>query len=183
MSILIIKTNKEKLHDYEFVKPIEDILKNIGVSFFTRHYKEIKEDDLIKADKIVICGNSLKEKGFLKDVKKFEWVKKINKPIFGICAGMQIIGLVFGGKVKNKTEIGFFREKFSREFLGIRVDQEVWHLHNNFIDFKKMKEFDVFAESNGISQAVKHKEKEIYGVLFHPEVRQKDLIKRFIGLR
>ena len=31
-----------------------------------------------------------------------------------------------------------------------------------------------------IPEAVKHKKKELYGVLFHPEVRQKEMIKKFV---
>jgi GMP synthase-like glutamine amidotransferase len=98
----------------------------------------------------------------------------------GICAGMQIIGMVFGGKVKSKVEIGFYKENFSHNFLGLVGEKEVYHLHNNFVDFRKLKEFDIFAESKCVVQAVKHKEKEIYGVLFHPEVRQKELISLFV---
>jgi anthranilate/para-aminobenzoate synthase component II len=33
-----------------------------------------------------------------------------------------------------------------------------------------------------IVQAVKHQTKEIYGVLFHPEVRQKEMIANFVKI-
>ena len=45
-----------------------------------------------------------------------------------------------------------------------------------------IEEFEIYCEGNSISQAVKHKEREIYGVLFHPEVRQKKMISSFVGL-
>jgi GMP synthase (glutamine-hydrolysing) len=125
----------------------------------------------------------LKDNEFLKDVKKFEWIKTFDKPILGICAGMQIIGVLFGGKIKKKTEIGFYSEIFENEFLGLKGKQEVYHLHNNFIAFDKLKEFNIYCYGNGISQSVKHRDREIFGVLFHPEVRQKDLIKRFVELK
>jgi GMP synthase (glutamine-hydrolysing) len=176
--ILIINTSKEKLHYYEFVKPIEDIL---GEGFFTKHYSEIDSRDLGKADKIIICGTSLKDNEFVKHRSKFKWIKDFDKPILGICAGMQIIGVIFGGDIKNKTEIGFYKEKFENEFLGLFGEQEVYHLHNNHVS--KWKGFDIFCSGNGIVQAVKHKGKEIYGCLFHPEVRQKDLIKTFVKLK
>ena len=96
----------------------------------------------------------------------------------GICGGMQIIGLVFGGRLKKKTEIGFYYEDFKKEFLGLFREQEVYHLHNYYIDFYKLKEFEIYSE-NKVIQAVKHWDKEIYGVLFHPEVRQKSLIRNF----
>lgn len=174
--ILLISTCKEKLHELEFVKPIEDILRNSGINFFTKHYTQINKKDFAKADKIIICGTSLKDDEFLKDIKNFSWILDFNKPLLGICAGMQIIGKIFGGRIKNKTEIGFFYENLY-SFLGITEDKtEVWHLHNNYCDFSR--EFYIW-KGNEIAQAVKHKEKEIYACLFHPEVRNKSLITNF----
>jgi GMP synthase (glutamine-hydrolysing) len=40
--------------------------------------------------------------------------------------------------------------------------------------------FESIAQSAKCIQAVVHKEKPIYGVLFHPEVRNPDILKRFI---
>jgi GMP synthase (glutamine-hydrolysing) len=176
--ILLINICKEKLHFYEFVKPVGDILVKNKTKGFIKHYTCIKKKDLEKADKIIICGTSLKDNQYLENTNKFSWVKEFEKPILGICGGMQIIGLVHGGKLKQKTEIGFYRETF-RELLGIKGEQEVYHLHKNYVDFGE--EFTEYSNSK-ISQAVKHKEKETYGVLFHPEVRQKDLIKNFCKL-
>lgn len=180
MVIVLINVCKENLHYYEFVKPVEDILEN---NFITKKYADIKKSDLENCSGVIICGTSLKDNDFLDDIKVFDWIKTFEKPILGICAGMQIMGLVFDGKVKNKTEIGFFKEDFTREFLGLFGEQEVYHLHNNFVNFKKLKEFEIICENKNVIQAVKHKTKEIYGVLFHPEVRQKDLIKNFIKLK
>ncbi len=178
--ILVINTCKEKLHYYEFVKPIEDILNENNEKFFTLHYLDVKSRDLSICDRVIVCGTSLADNQFLKEIKKFEWLKDFNKPTFGICAGMQIIGLVFGGKIKKKTEIGYYFEDFQQDYFGLKGKQEVYHLHNNYIS--GWKGFDFLCSGNGIVQAVKHKEKEIYGCLFHPEVRNKEVIKRFVEL-
>ena len=172
--ILIVSVCREKLHYFEFVKPIEDVVKD---GFVTKHYSEIGEDDLEKVDKVIICGTSLRDDGFIDDLSKFGWIKDFEKPVFGICAGFQIIGMVYGGRLKKKLEIGFFREKFDKEFLGLSGEQEVYHLHNNYVEFSN--EFDIFSDGE-IVQAVKYKHKEIYGVLFHPEVRQKEMILEFV---
>ena len=159
--ILIINVCKERLHYFEFVKPVEEILIKEGQEFETIIYSKLTPTVLAGVGKVIICGTSLKDNSFLKDIKKFSWIKKFNKPILGICAGMQIIGLVFGGKVKKLTEIGFFRESFNQEFLGLLGEQEafsqknsmrpavkeVYHLHNNFVDFKKVKDFEIFSEN------------------------------------
>jgi anthranilate/para-aminobenzoate synthase component II len=178
--VLVLNVCKEKLHYYEFVKPIVDVLKINNVGFFVKDLDKISKKDLENTSKIIICGTSLKDNSFLSDIKKFEWIINCEKPILGICAGMQIIGVLNGGKIKNKTEIGFYSEMFEKEFLGLKDKQEVYHLHNNFIDFKKLKDFEIVCENENVVQAVKHKEKEIYGVLFHPEVRQKEMILNFV---
>jgi GMP synthase (glutamine-hydrolysing) len=172
--ILLIKTNKESLHDNEFVNPIKNIL---GKDSKVINYKKLKKSDLEKANKVIISGTSLKDNEFLKDLKKFSWIKNYNKPILGICAGAQIIGITLGGKLKKKTEIGMTKINFKKSFLGTSGEKEVYELHNNYVTF--VKDFEIFAE-NKIPQAAKHKDREIYCVLFHPEVGNKDTIKNFI---
>ncbi len=180
--ILIINICREKLHYYEFVKPICDILEIHGIKYNVKNYKEVKESDLIKAGKVIICGTSLYDNDFINYIDKFRWILEFNKPILGICGGMQIIGILFGGKLKKKTEIDFYMENFKEEFLGAVGEMEVYHLHNYFIDFSKLDDFMIFNKGN-ISQAVKHKEKQVYGVLFHPEVRNKEMVLNFIKLQ
>ena len=183
--ILIINICKEKLHYLEFVRPVEDILKKNKINYSVKFYKEITTKDLDRADKVIICGTSLKDNEFMENLDKFNWLGKFDKPILGICGGMQVIGRIFAGKKGQKTEIGFFKEFFDNDFLGISAGEsiEVYHLHNYHVYFSSMKEFNVYSISNeDVSQAVKHKTKEIYGVLFHPEVRQKNIIENFVRL-
>lgn len=185
-NILIINLCREKLHELEFVKPLAEIVKKEGQNFFTKKYKEVNQKDLDKADKIIISGTSLKDNDFSlrTNIKFFEWIKDIKKPILGICGGMQIIGLIISSgkaKLKRKTQIGFFEENFHKEFLGLIETCQVYHLHNYYLDFSRSN-FDVFSYAEDIAQAVKHKEKDIFGVLFHPEVRQKGLIAEFLKI-
>ncbi len=175
--ILIVNVCHDPLHHHEFVKPIEDILDKAEIAYITKHYTEVKENLIRPAKKIIICGTSLKDNRFVKNIAFFSWMKGTDKPLLGICAGMQIMGLLSGGKLKKKTEIGFYDEEFV-PFLGIEGNQQVYHLHNHYIDFSKLKEFEVLSKGK-LSQAVKHKEKPQYGVLFHPEVRQKQMIVEF----
>ena len=161
--ILLINICKEKLHFYEFVKPVGDILIKNNIKGFIRHYACLTKKDLEKADKIIICGTSLKDNRFLNDIKKFDWIKNCKKPILGICGGAHIIGLVLGNKLKEEKEIGLKEIKI-KEFLAVNGKKQAYHLHN----------FQVLPQ-------VFH-EKNLYATLFHPEVRNREMILNFAGL-
>jgi GMP synthase-like glutamine amidotransferase len=177
--ILIVNICKEKLHYYEFVQPVCGILDGHKINYFVKDYKAVNRGDLDKCEKVIICGTSLYDNEFAMDLKYFKWITHISKPLLGICGGMQIIGMVFGGKLKKKTEIGYYPEYFKNNFLGASGKKEVYHLHNNRLEFNKLEDFEIYCKSEKVVQAVKHRNKEIYGVLFHPEVRNKDLIIKF----
>jgi len=175
--ILIIKTNKETLHDLEFVKPIEDIIKD-KVKIVS--CAQLNEDDFKKASHIIISGTSLQDNHFVKYLGKFYFLKTTKKPVLGICAGAQLIAMTFGSKINKETEIGYYHEEFTKPFLGLAGKHEVYHLHNNYCTLPK--DFDEFTDSK-IPQAIKHKTLPIYATLFHPEVRNKELIKEFLKLK
>lgn len=159
--ILIINICKEIFHELEFVKPIEDILKDNSINFNTKHYLNLTESDIKTADKIIICGTSLKDNEFLNHVDKFDFLLKFNKPVLGICGGSHIIGLLLGYEKKEQKEIGMKELELKDEFLGVRGWIQVYHLH----------QLCVLPE-------VFHKD-NFYSVLFHPEVRNKEMIVNF----
>ncbi len=161
--ILIINICNEKLHEFEFVKPIEDILKGGKIKFKTEHYKKITKKDLL-AEKIIICGTSLKDNYFLENLKYFKWLKNFNKPVLGICGGSHIIGLILGNKLKNKKELGLKEINIKKEFLGIKGKRKVYYLHNLQV----------------LPETFNHQ--NFYAILFHPEVRNKELTVNFCNL-
>ena len=201
--ILIINVCKEELHYFEFVKPVEDIVVNAGMEYTVVHTDCLTKKHLDSADKVIICGTSLRDFEF--ENKDFSWITKYNKPIFGICAGFQAICSAYGFKTEKSTEIGLkkilFNKKISeknKEFLGINGDLQAYCLHNNIIDEsgKFNAEFDIYAKSisaisdnsedtqkitkNITIHAIKKRDKPIYAVLFHPEVRNTILIENFL---
>jgi GMP synthase (glutamine-hydrolysing) len=173
--ILLINICKEKLHELEFVKPIEDILTKDNLTFKTKSYQTLSQQDINEASKIIICGTSLKDNEFLIHINKFNWIKNYNKPILGICGGMHILHLIHKGKKKSKLQIGLVRVNFEKDFLGIKGEKQVYNLHQYYFNTK---EFETFAEG----QASKHTSKPFYTTLFHPEVRNKEIINNFTKL-
>ena len=177
--ILIIKTPNHKLHDFEFVKPIEDVLKRNNFEYKSVHYSRLKGELLKKSEKIIISGTSLKDNTYLDSINEFNWINQFYKPILGICGGMHILGLLYNGEIKKRQEIGLTKVIFKNDFLGFRGEHLVYELHNLNI---KSNEFNIAALSENGIQAIKHKKKPFYGVQFHPEVRNKNLIINFANL-
>jgi len=181
--ILIINISKEKLHYLEFVKPIEDILGKEKIEFQTKYYQKIVDKDL-KADKIIICGTSLKDNTFLENQDYFNWLKVYKKPVLGICGGMQVIALFFKSELIEDKQIGQIEINLKKEFLGLRGKTKIYSLHNNSI-IANPEKFESFASSSSnilCSEAIKHKTLSFYGVLFHPEVFNKEMIAKFCEL-
>ncbi len=110
----------------------------------------------------------------------------LNKPILGICYGLQIITDFFGGEVikGKKREYGekIFLHKGDDLFEGIPKESVVWMSHGD--EIKKIPEdFKVigFTDTNPFAAIRKD---NIFGIQFHPEVTHsvygKKIIENFI---
>jgi len=176
--ILVLNICRDRLHYYEFVKPVEDILDKENLEFETFHYKQ--RVVFSKYDKIIFCGTSLADNDFLENLDMFSWLENFEGQVFGICAGFQILGKTFGAEIKRgEVEIGFLKENFDKDFFGIKGKVEVYHLHSNYLEFGDNWEILSFGK---VVQAVKLKGRDFFGVLFHPEVRNKEMILEFARL-
>ena len=185
--ILIIDLcyKKDSLHKNEFVLPIERIVKNTGYAAQIIHYSELEKKQIDVAEKIILCGTALKDNEYIKHLDRFEWLRNVDKPVLGICAGMQVIGLIFGAKLIEALEIGITKLKVAsrpeHRLWTMDYGLTVYELHNYAIE--PLENFDVLAYSDVCIQAIKHKRKDIYGINFHPEVRQQKIVENFLNYR
>ena len=173
--ITIIDVCKDRLHYLEFVKPIVDIVRNLGMEF-----EIIELEDLngkVKGNKMIICGTSLIDFDYLNYWQKLLFLKDFDKPVLGICAGMQLLCKIYEGKLKESKFIGMNKKKLNKEFLGIKGEKEVYELHGKVCEFG-----NDWEKIDKDGECVYHRAREKYGVLFHPEVRNKEMIKRFVEL-
>ncbi len=180
------------MHYFEFVKPVEDILLKAEVPFVTKSYTEITKKDLDSSHRIIITGTSLKDMSYStpKNISKFKFLLSYTKPVLAICGGMQLLCMIHGCKLVKGQSIGLHSINFNAEFLGVKGSREVYELHNMGVkdDVILKKSFNMYAKTEivdknkkiEIAQAVKHKHFKHYGTLFHPEVRNKDLIVNFL---
>lgn len=184
--ILIISICKEDMHYHEFVRPIEDILNALEEPFITKNYLKLSRSDLDSCHRIIIAGTSLMDMHYAKDISRFKFLASFNKPVLGICGGMQILCMIHGCKLIDGSEIGLKKINFNAEFLGVNGSREVYTIHNMVVkdDAVLHEKFHIYSRSKdgGFVQAVKHKAFRHYGLLFHPEVRNKDMILNFLHM-
>lgn len=186
--ILIINLNQKnnELYKLEYINPIINIIKETTLVKENQikiiNYIDLKETTTNNYKKIIIAGTSLKEFEYLNHLNKFQWIKNLkeNQSLIGICAGCQIIQKTYKGAETKSEEIGLFKPEIITETNIVKKQdlKEIYCLHQN--SFSVPEEFITLAKTK-IPQIIKHKEKNIYGTLFHPEARNPQLITNFIN--
>ena len=102
---------------------------------------------------------------------------KLDKPILGVCLGLQAIVELFGGELENMTEVLHGRVGVLEIvepcdiFENIHSGCEVGHYHSwCAVEASLPSDLSVLARSNTkIILAISHKSRPIVGLQFHPE--------------
>jgi len=179
--ILIVDMNwkKDSLAFNEFVSPIVSVVKPLE-NCAVRHFLDVDSEGLEGCSKVILSGTTLKDNATLKQIDKFNWIKKCEKPTLGICAGMQTIASVFGVHLTPCLQIGMVEISTLKENPLFQENFKAYTLHNFSVESNR--DFETLAKSTGCIQAIKHKQKNVYGVLFHPEVRNQEILRCFVKL-
>ena len=167
----------------EFVGPVARIAERAGETWREVHFSEAGSADLTGIRGIILCGTALQDNFFSEQVALFAPLFRAGLPVLGICAGMQAICLAFGGSIRPACEIGMkkVRIEVPDPLLGSSPGElEAFGLHS--FACKPPREWIVTAVSDVCVQAVRHPDRSIFGVMFHPEVRNDHVVERFCGL-
>ncbi|GFE66858.1 anthranilate synthase component II [Litoreibacter roseus] len=112
-------------------------------------------------------------------------------PLMGVCLGHQAIGEAFGGKVVQHGDIvhgkmGQIKHKEKSVFKGLPSPFEATRYHSLVVDRDTLPDvLEITAElEDGTIMGLRHREKEMHGVQFHPESIASEhghaLIKNFL---
>jgi GMP synthase (glutamine-hydrolysing) len=172
----------DSLSQYEFVHPIACALKMHGCPSQILHYSLVSEEVANRYDKVILCGTALKDNAYSEHLASFSWIGLRETPLLGICAGMQIISLVFGGHIIPCSAIGLEMIEIVMDspLLGRPRLMEGYHLHN--FGSSLPNDFLLLAGSPEKPDAFRHSQRPIYGTIFHPEVRNHWILDRFADM-
>ena len=178
MNILLISTCKEKLSEYEFVTPIVEIIKSFEYDII--NYKTLETSNISIYDKIIICGTSLQDNDYLNYLDEFKKLKSFDKEILGICSGFQIICSMFDEEIVVQQEIGMVNVETQLQNPLVSGDFQAYNMHN--FSASEVTSFNILAKSEKTIQMISHKKLNIFGVSFHPEVRNQQMITNFLSI-
>ena len=154
----------------------------------TTLFKDIAEEDI---DGLVLSGGAPRIGVVSKLGNCGEYLEKADFPIIGICAGHQFIARHYGGIVEpskipefGKVELTIFKD--DPIFNKIEEKSIVWESHNDEITEIPKNFINMAKSENCELQIIKHNDKPLYGLQFHPEVEHTEygiqFFKNFIKI-
>ncbi len=115
----------------------------------------------------------------------------LSQPLLGICFGMQLLNVHHKGEVAHigRGEYGAQKISLSSKaslFRGLNDQEKVWMSHGDSVA-TLAPSFESIAESeDGVIAAMKHRNKDHFGVQFHPEVTHTEsgrkILENFIDI-
>jgi GMP synthase-like glutamine amidotransferase len=150
-------------HDTKYIGNVIQLFKGCDVM----HYTNFREDRVEEYDYIVLSGGPIDITG--DNIKREkQWLKTTEKPIFGICLGLQILCLTFSDEklIYNK----FKNRKLLEDVRFIGENYKMFYNHAYY--FNALPEEFVGELRNGIVIYMKHKAKPILAFQGHPEMTE-----------
>lgn len=175
--IAIVSTCMYKLSEEEFLRPIVEIVRAFG------NYKIVRYNEQLNFEvfsKVIICGTALRDIDYLKYIKNFECILNLNCDVLGICAGYHILAKLFNNKLEFIKKIGVYDVRVVKDNpLISKGTLKCYFLHTYAL--KRINErLKCLALQNDEICIFKVRNRRFYGVSFHPEVLNSEMITNFL---
>lgn len=189
MKVLLIDNNDS------FTYNIVDLLQSLNyATVVVKRYSEVSIEEFPDYNHIIISPGPMTPSDYPKLKNAISFCYENNKPLLGICLGHQAIGEYFGGKLIQLQRVVHGQKKIisidntSKIFHQLPDEIEVGLYHSWAIDFSSLPES---LKSTGMSKdpclmSFQHRQKNIFGVQFHPEsfltASGKIIMKNFLSI-
>lgn len=181
MKTLVVNNAERYMKD--FTDPIVYKLNRMGASYDVIQWADLPFADMEDYERIILSASPMGNDIVENHLPAYEWIKPFEKPIFGICAGHQIMGKLYGadiirGKEKEDGLGNIHIDIFDPIFNGYGYNIPVIQHHNDSITVPE--DFEKIAHSERCNnQAMKHKTLPIVTVQFHAEELNQSMIENF----
>ncbi|MBS3164320.1 glutamine amidotransferase [Candidatus Woesearchaeota archaeon] len=175
MKALVISLCSELLSEMEFVTPLVRIARHSGYLVQLGRVGEVTHARGF--DAVLLSGTALQDFGYLDQMGTLSWLRDFPGKVLGVCAGMQVLALLHGAELFDCEEIGM-TEIHSESASPLPERFEVYALHRKAVRGGKL---EVLGSSARCAQVVKVPGMEHFGMLFHPEVRNPELVSALLG--
>ncbi len=184
IKILIINSAEPDI--VEFAENIKRHISNEKAICKIINYKETLTTSIEEFDGIIISGSPQGDDIVEHHQPYFQWIKSYNKPVLGICAGHHITAFMYGAEYfrsiepeSGKNEVQILKNEML--FQGLPNPFITQQMHNDSVSLPK--DFIHLAKSEiCFNQAMKHPEKQLYTLQFHPEYLNPQIIQNFITI-
>ena len=174
-----------------FTYNLVQYLGELGAEVLVRRNDEVSLEEIpeLYPDRIVVSPGPCtpNEVGI-----SLEVVEKTNVPVLGVCLGHQAIGQAYGGRVVRGEPVHGKTAKIlhdgERVYRGLPQGFEATRYHSLVIEPDSMPECLLVTSQteDGVIMGVRHKERPVEGVQFHPESvlteAGRELLKNFLEL-
>jgi len=155
-------------------------VKEAGAEILTADHQSLPDSDsslLTRCDGIILSGTEAlltrtADRNQFKNL--FEFLPKIEVPILGICGGHQALAIAYGGEVaKSGHLVTGFRtvELEDKDSLLAGLPAKIRVMQSHYEEVKRLppKFVRIARSKDAKNEAMKHEQKPVYGVQFHPE--------------
>lgn len=149
--------------------------------FFAEIYPYTTKLSILQQENVmglILSGSPLsvtEKSSVFPDLKIFS--ESYQKPILGICYGLQIITHAFKGAIHCSTSREFGNATLSIHtdsvlLKGFEKNSSVWMSHGDKIHKIPSNFISIATTGNSPNAIIQHKSRKIFGIQFHPEVHQ-----------
>ena len=177
--ILVVSTCRYRLSEEEFVRPIVEIVRGCGFECTVRRYDERLDVD--DHSKVIVCGTALRDFDYLNHIENFECLIDFEGDVLGIRAGYQILAELYSNAMERIKKIGVYGVRVVKENPLIDENVRAYFLHTHALRSVNEKLEPLALQDDEVCM-FKVKGKDFYGVSFHPEVLNVEILSNFLYL-